>query len=244
MPELPEVEILVRQLSRRLRRSTIRRIELCDPKIRLSRGLAGKQITRIARRGKYIAFELAGESHMLAHLRMTGWFEFARPANYRLAIHTDQGSVYLEDRRRLAGVRAVSSAEIRAIFDRLGPEPLARDFDLTRLNKTSRPVKVALLDQSRVAGLGNIYASESLWRARLNPKRRANRLRPDELGRLRRAIVGTLRRAVRLGEQLFTAPNQFAVYERAGQRCRRCGGRIQRIVQAGRSTYYCASCQW
>ncbi len=243
MPELPEVEILVRQLAPRLRGSTINRIEICDPKIRLPAELVGKRILAVTRQGKYIIFRLTEDSHIIAHLRMTGWFEFTPPRSYRFAIHTNRGSVYLEDRRRLGIARAVSTHELRSILMVLGPEPLAGDFTLIRLQNTSRPVKVALLDQKLVAGIGNIYASESLWKARINPKRRANRLKPDEFRRLRRAIVTTVRTAIKLGERIFTAPNQFAVYERAGKRCRRCRRRIRRIVQAGRSTYFCPGCQ-
>ncbi len=243
MPELPEVEIQVRQLSRRLRGARIESTETRDSKIHLPRTVAGQGIRRVWRRGKFIVFDLSGGAHLLAHLRMTGWFEFVRPALYRLAIHTNKGTVYFEDRRRFGQVKLVSSAELAVILDKLGPEPLRRGFSLGGLVKTSRAIKVALLDQRLVAGLGNIYASESLWRARIHPLRAANRLRPGELKRLEHSIAVTLRKAIGLGERIFSAENAFAVYDQAGQPCRRCRTPVRRIVQAQRSTYFCPKCQ-
>ena len=180
---------------------------------------------------------------MLVHLRMTGWFEFARPAQYRVMIQTDKADVYFEDRRRLGVVRIVSPGELRGIVARLGPEPLERGFSLAALTQTSRAVKVALLDQRIVAGLGNIYASESLWRARLHPLRASHRLQPGERIRLERSVRATLRRAISYGDTIFSAAGTFAVYQRKGKPCRRCGTAVRRIVQAQRSTYFCPGCQ-
>jgi formamidopyrimidine-DNA glycosylase len=242
MPELPEVEIMVRQLSRRLRGSTVRRVEVCDTKIRLDGKLTGRNLRRIRRRGKYIIFDLSDGRHLLVHLRMTGWFEFDRPARYRFALHTDRGAAYFQDSRRFGDVRLLAASQLARKLDALGPEPLARTTDLRRLRLTSRAVKVALLDQRLLAGIGNIYASEALWRARINPRRRANRLRPEELRRLQRGIVGALQKGIRYGPKIFEI-QEFAVYDRAGQPCRRCGVAIRRIVQAQRSTFYCPECQ-
>ncbi len=242
MPELPEVQIQV-DLLRRLRGRTITRIDVRDPKIHLPRRIIGRKILDVTRQGKFIVFRLTGDVHLLAHLRMTGWFEIRPQARYRVALFTDGDAVYFDDRRRLGELRAVSDRELRSVLGRLGPEPLGRDFDLRCVTKSSRPIKVALLDQHLIAGLGNIYASESLWRARINPRRRANRLRADELRRLQRAIVATLRSAIAMGDRIFDEPQPFAVYDRARQPCRHCGTRIRRIVQAQRSTYYCPACQ-
>jgi len=113
---------------------------------------------------------------------------------------------------------------------------------LSELQATSRPIKVALLDQRLVAGVGNIYASESLWRARINPRRRSDSLQSGELRALGRAIVASLRRAIAYGPRIFEA-QQFAVYGRKGRPCRRCGTMIRRLVQSQRSTYFCPRCQ-
>jgi formamidopyrimidine-DNA glycosylase len=243
MPELPEVEIQTRQLRRRLVGARISRIESRDPKIRLPEAIVGNRINHVRRRGKFIIFELSGGKFLLAHLRMTGWFEFREPPRLRAALHTTRGSMYFEDRRRLGQLRVVDARELRKSLAGLGPEPLAPKFDLSRLRQTSRPVKIGLLDQRIVAGVGNIYASEALWRARIDPHRQSRSLRDDELSRLRTALVRTLRNAIRLGERIFEEPNVFAVYGRAGKPCRRCSAKILRIVQGQRSTYFCPRCQ-
>ena len=139
-------------------------------------------------------------------------------------------------------MQALTSDELRQALTVLGPDPLADGCDLARLLKTSRPVKVALLDQRLIAGVGNIYASESLWWARLDPRRRADRLRPEELSALHRGLLKSLRKAINYGPRIFEV-QQFAVYGREGKPCRRCRGRIRRIVQAQRSTFFCPHCQ-
>lgn len=240
MPELPEVEIMVRQLRRRLRGQRIRRVEVIDAKIKLGRQLPGRRILDVRRRAKFIIFDLTGGRHLLVHLRMTGWFEFDRPAKYRLAIHAGREVAYFADSRRFGVVELLTGLELTDRLRPLGPEPFAGD--LSRLRETTRPVKVALLDQTKIAGVGNIYASESLWRARLDPRRAANRLRPSEWTRLHRALVAALRKGINYGPRIFEV-QEFYAYDREGQGCRRCGTPIRRITQAQRSTFFCPTCQ-
>jgi formamidopyrimidine-DNA glycosylase len=242
MPELPEVQILVDQLAQRLKRARIRAVEIRDPKIKLRHDVVGRKILRVWRRGKNIIFDLSGELHLLVHLRMTGWFEFREPERYRVAIQTGKGTAYFEDGRRFGVMQVVTPAELQHTLATLGPDPILDGCDLSRLRQTSRPVKIALLDQRLVAGVGNIYASESLWRARINPRRRADRLNLKQPHALERAIVMSLRKAINYGPRIFEI-QRFAVYERAGRPCRRCSTTIRRIVQAQRSTYFCAKCQ-
>jgi formamidopyrimidine-DNA glycosylase len=242
MPELPEVQILVNQLAPRLERARIRAVESRDPKIKLGRNLAGRRIQRVRRQGKNIVFDLTGGSHLLIHLRMTGWFEFDKPKRYRAAVHTTRGTAYFEDARRLGTMQVVTTEQLERALEKLGPDPLADGSNLSGLCTTSRPIKVALLDQRLVAGVGNIYASESLWRARIHPRRRADSLKSAELRTLRRGIVASLRRAISYGSRIFEV-QQFAVYGRRGKPCRRCGTALRRIVQAQRSTYFCPGCQ-
>ena len=244
MPELPEVEVMTRQLARRLRGRNIRRVEVRDPKLGLSpSALVGRRIQRIRRRAKFIILNLDGDRHLLVHLRMTGWFVFRPPPQYRVAIHTTGATAYFTDSRRFGRMCVVDDAGLRHALADLGPEPLTGGCDLSRLAGSARAIKVALLDQRLVAGIGNIYASESLWRARLHPRRRACRLRVAELRRLRLAITRTLRQAIAWGEAIFDNYGALAVYDRAGRPCRRCGQAIRRIVQQQRSTYFCPSCQ-
>ena len=242
MPELPEVQIVVDQLVARLTGARIHTLDIRDTKIRLPRNVAGNRIRRVWRRGKNIVFDLSDGRHLLVHLRMTGWFEFTKPKRYRAAIQTTKGTAYFEDGRRLGVMRILTSDELRRVLAGLGPDPLTAAADLSTLTRTSRPIKVALLDQRLVAGVGNIYASESLWRACINPRRRADRLNGVELTSLRRGIVRSMRQAMAHGPQILEV-QRFAVYDREGQPCRRCGTLIRRIVQAQRGTYFCPRCQ-
>lgn len=242
MPELPEVQILVNQLAPRLEQARIRAVESRDPKIKLGCDLVGQRIQRVRRQGKNIVFDLSGQSHLLVHLRMTGWFEFKEPKRYRAAIHTTRGIAYFEDARRLGTIQVATTEQLERALEKLGPDPLVDGCDLSGLQGTPRPVKVALLDQKLIAGVGNIYASESLWRARINPRRRSDRLKSAEWRALSRGIVASLRRAISYGPRIFEV-QEFAVYGRKGKPCRRCGARIRRLVQAQRSTYFCPQCQ-
>jgi formamidopyrimidine-DNA glycosylase len=241
MPELPEVQILVNQLAPRLEGARIAAVELRDAKIRLAPSIVGRRIRRVRRRGKNLIFDLSGGWHLLVHLRMTGWFEFSEPRCWRAAIRTGRATAYFEDGRRLGVMRVLTTAQLQRAVATLGPDALL-DGDLSRLANTSRAIKVALLDQRWIAGVGNIYASEALWRARIDPRRPANRLRAAEWTALRRAIVRCMRKAIGHGPRIFEA-QRFAVYDREGRPCRRCGGRIRRIVQAQRSTFFCRDCQ-
>lgn len=242
MPELAEVQILVNQLRPRIRGRTIAAIEVRDPKIKLSRNVAGTRIVDVRRRAKFIIIELSGGLNLLVHLRMTGWFEFTPPPKYRLAIRTTGGTAYFGDSRRFGTIEVLTTAELQRALAPLGPEPLDRQFDLSPIRATTRAIKVALLDQRLVAGIGNIYANEALWRAKIHPRRRADRLRPDELRRLRRGIVVALRKGIAYGPRIFEVQT-FAVYDRNGKPCRRCRQTIKRIVLAQRSTFFCPRCQ-
>ena len=242
MPELPEVQILVDQLAARLTGARILALDVRDAKIGLTHNVAGRTIRRVWRRGKNIVLDLSGGHHLLVHLRMTGWFEFTEPKRYRAAIRTGKGTAYFEDGRRLGVMQVLTTEQLQRVLAGLGPDPLVEGSVLTRLATTSRPIKVALLDQRLIAGVGNIYASESLWRARINPQRRADRLSAAETKAVRRGIVASMRQAIGYGPRIFEA-QQFAVYGREGEPCRRCGTRIRRMVQAQRGTYFCPRCQ-
>jgi formamidopyrimidine-DNA glycosylase len=243
MPELPEVEICCRQLASHLAGKTIRRVTIPDnKKIHLPSNLVGRRITKIYRFGKFIILQLDDDRRLLIHLGMTGWFELDPPAKYRLSLETDGATAYFEDPRRFGNVRLVSAGQQEKILGQLGTDPLTPGFDLTPLRKTKRPVKVALQDQRLIAGVGNIYASEALWRARIHPTKPASRLRHDECRRLKSSLIHVLRRAVAFGPKIFES-QRFAVYDRKGQPCRRCRNPVQRMVLGGRGAYFCPHCQ-
>jgi formamidopyrimidine-DNA glycosylase len=239
MPELPEVEIQVRELRRRLRGQRIRQVLSRDPKISLPHDLTGLRIQNVTRRAKNIIIHLGDGRYLLVHLRMTGWFVFGEPPKWRVAIATRKATAFLEDSRRFGTVKVVSSL---AEFGKLGAEPLAGDFDPRALRRTSRAIKMALLDQALVAGVGNIYASESLWRARINPRRKAHRLADRELRALQRGLVAAMRKALAYGSRIFQV-QEFYAYGRTGKPCRRCRTPIRQFTQAQRTTFWCPRCQ-
>ena len=281
MPELPEVEVLARHLrplicGRRIRRVDVRRAKVLAPTSlrKFRQALLGAKFSGLTRRGKYLLFQLQPKAGgrpvmLLGHLGMTGRIYLA-PKGGRLPRHAavvfDLGgdNFIYEDTRYFGRLTLDASA-----VERLGPEPLDRGFSraaFARLLKRSRQaIKIRLLDQALVAGIGNIYASEALFRARLSPRRPAGKLTAAQVARLWRAIRGVLREAIAGGS---TVPLNFGgnrsdglfyfgraagtpdyyeerlrVYGRAGRPCWSCGGPIKGIRQAGRSTFYCPECQ-
>ncbi|HLX94313.1 MAG TPA: bifunctional DNA-formamidopyrimidine glycosylase/DNA-(apurinic or apyrimidinic site) lyase [Verrucomicrobiae bacterium] len=281
MPELPEVEVLVRHLRPSLRGKTIRGVNVRRAKVlkptsprQFQQALLGATFTGLLRRGKYLLFQLEGGTtgkrvKLLGHLGMTGRMFLARKRE-RLPVHAavvfDLGkeNFIYEDPRYFGRLTLDVSA-----VEKLGPEPLGGDFQpaafARALKRSRQPIKVKLLDQTVVAGVGNIYASEALFRARLSPKRAANRLNPEQIQRLWRGIREVLAGAIRRGstvplnfgggksDGLFyfgrspEAPDfyeeELRVYDREGWPCRKCGHPIRHLTQAARSTYYCPQCQ-
>ncbi len=289
MPELPEVETIVRRLARRLPGRTVIRADVRRPNVvrgsprKLERALEGATIASVSRRGKFLVFRLEDGRVWWSHLRMTGQWRVERPrrgsarrAGGARAARDAPADPYaravfdLDDGSRLTYVDVRTLGEMEVLTARgwarreaaMGVEPLSPAFtpDLLDdlLDHSGRQVKEFLLDQAKIAGIGNIYASEALWRARISPRRRARNVGPVRAMALHAAIVGVLQDAIRkagttLGEtsQDYVdsdgVPGGFAeflaVYDREGEPCRRCGTPIRRIVQGQRSTYYCPTCQ-
>ena len=280
MPELPEVEYTRRQLQRAMAGARIRSVLLRRPNLRYSfqndfvRRLEGQRVREVARRAKYLLVGLDSGDVLLMHLGMSGSFRVLRrgravprrsyyydvehlEAHDHVVFEMSTGAVVVfNDPRRFGFMTLLTAAErdTHRALGQLGPEPLARTFGAAALARvlTGRrtSLKIALSDQRRVAGLGNIYVSEALHRAGLSPKRRASTLvsksgapRP-EVDRLVVAIRDVLKQAIR-NQYRTGADNPFLVYDREGERCPRpaCGGTIRRIVQGGRSTFFCPVCQ-
>jgi len=281
MPELPEVEVLARHLRPLLRGKIIRGVKVRRAKVlrptsprKFRQILLGAKFTGLLRRGKYLLFQLNGKMAgqrvtLLGHLGMTGRM-FLAGKNARLPRHaavvldlSGENFIY-EDTRYFGRLTLdVSAAE------KLGPEPLGRDFQpavfARALKRSRQAIKIKLLDQTLVTGIGNIYASEALFRARLSPKLAANRLTSRQAKRLWRAIREVLTEAIRCGstvplnfggdksDGLFyfgRAPGtpdfyeeRLRVYDREGQPCLNCRSPIKRITQAARSTFFCPHCQ-
>jgi formamidopyrimidine-DNA glycosylase len=274
MPELPEVETIRARLAPRLEGRSLERVEIVDPRLtrpdppeEIAAELEGERIAAVGRRGKYLVFEFESGRHLLVHLRMTGNVEHPAQGGlaadpYRRAVVTlDDGSdVAYRDVRRFGTWALLEPGELEDYFfaRRLGGEPLERGFTTRTLTKALEnrraPIKAALLDQKAAAGVGNIYADEALWRARLHPLRPAGSLDADEIARLRKAIRAALQMGIaRQGATLrdYRDPegrrgrmqDEFKVYGRAGEPCSRCGAPIEKTRVGGRGTWYCPRCQ-
>lgn len=256
MPELPEVESAVRRLRAAAAGKSIERVELFHPaqRRRLStaqlRSLRGARVRTVERRGKHQLFLLEDGRVLHAHFRMTGDWTIdaasdALPRFARAAITLDDGSrVVLDD------PRALSTLDLHAADAPpdlgLGPEPsdptLTPDSLRAILSKRRAPIKPVLLDQGVIAGLGNIYAAEALWHAKISPVAKASSLTRAQVA----SLLATIRRVIeRATGARYTdsSVSRLAVYDREGKPCRRCKTPIKRITQAGRSTYYCPKCQ-
>jgi formamidopyrimidine-DNA glycosylase len=269
VPELPEVETIVHDLGRLVPGAVITKVEVVHPDLvegdaeAFARSLAGRRIEGVSRRAKNIVLALGAE-RLVVNLGMTGRLLVLDPAqppptHPGVRFHLQDGRTLLyHDVRRFGRLSLLSRDEWAARDEALGYEPLSPEFtpeallDLARRSRVA--VKTWLMDQRRVVGVGNIYASEALFRAGIDPRRPASSLTPDEARRLHRAVVEVLREAIEFrgttlldyrdasGEEGRFA-DRLRVYDRAGEPCRVCGSPVRRIVQGGRSTFYCERCQ-
>lgn len=267
MPELPEVETTVRGLEKVLLGRRIEMVELRRADLRrsfpddLGQRLTGSRVTGLGRRGKYGLIHTDRGDSLVFHLGMSGKWRLdpgALGPHDHLVIATDQGRrIALNDPRRFGSVDLVESDKLRdwGPIAALGPEPTELEAPTLHaaLRGRSAPIKSLLLDQRLAAGLGNIYVCEALHRARIHPRRAAGRISEAALDRLVRAIGEVIEEAIAAGGSSlrdFARPDgelgyfsrRFAVYDREGQGCA-CGAPVRRIVQGGRSTFYCPRCQ-
>jgi formamidopyrimidine-DNA glycosylase len=265
MPELPEVETTRRMLEPHLLGRVVRDVLHTDPeRYRNTVAMLGKQIQKLERRGKYLIFRLDDGLDVIVHLKMTGGFRlppFAEPPRFerlRLVLHDTEVSYV--DSRRFGFWEVVPRNQwqhIKALSE-MGPEPLGSDFALLpfakAMSKVSR-VKPALLSQKPVAGVGNIYADESLWLAKIHPE--AGKLSHTQSKRLHKAIIEVMQRAVEAGgstlsDNSYQQPDgqmgyfqlEHHAYDRTGQSCSRCQTPIQKYTLAGRGTHFCPECQF
>jgi formamidopyrimidine-DNA glycosylase len=273
MPELPEVETIRRQLApaiegRRLERIDVRDPRWCEPAPpeAVADALNGRIVERLGRRGKYLIASFEEDIHLVMHLRMTGNLllvpaDQEDPPYVRVVMDVEGGKrvLFVDVRRFGTGDVLLGSDALAEYFaSRLGVEPLSPDFTADALRALARgrkqPVKAFLLTQERVAGVGNIYADEALFRARIHPLRPVGNLRRPQIAALRDAVVETLEagidakgasiddyRHVDGAEGSFQ--DRFLVHTREGEPCPRCGATIRKLRAAGRGTYICPRCQ-
>jgi formamidopyrimidine-DNA glycosylase len=273
VPELPEVETIRAALAPALEGRQIEDVAIDDPRLtrphdprEVEAELVGEEIVRFDRRGKYLVVRFRTSRALLIHLRMTGSLHYAPDRTLqddphrRAVIKLDNDSdVAYRDVRRFGTWLLLEPDEVKPYLDlKNGPEPLEREFTTRflagRLHGRRAPVKAAILDQRTIAGLGNIYADEGLWHARIHPLRPAGALDAEEVSRVRSGARRALKTGIaRQGATLrdYRTPEgrsgsmqeEFRVYGRAGEPCPRCGTPIEKIRAGGRGTWYCPSCQ-
>jgi len=274
VPELPEVETIRRQLAPHIEGRRVERVEVLDPRWsepaapgEIADALEGRRVLSVERRGKYFDVALDDEVHLVMHLRMTGNLLLVPAGDgdkrpyVRVRLGLDDGSTVLfsDPRRFGTGVVLLGDGARDDYFgERLGVEPLSPDFTAAALRDLARgrrsPVKAFLLSQERIAGVGNIYADEALFRARIHPLRPVGTLRRPQVEALRDAVVESLQagidaRGASIDDFRHTDgargsfQDRFLVHRREGEPCPRCGTTVVKLRAAGRGTYVCPRCQ-
>ncbi|AET69077.1 formamidopyrimidine-DNA glycosylase Fpg [Desulfosporosinus orientis DSM 765] len=272
MPELPEVETIRRTLAGHVAGLVINEVELIWPKaVSGWEGqpfevlVAGRKIKTIDRRGKYLLIRLEEDITLIAHMRMTGrlnyYSEKKEPEKHtHVVFRLDQGEVHFSDVRKFGRIQAIPTplCVSGSALCKLGPEPLEQEFTpevlKERLSRKKLPVKAALLDQHVLAGLGNIYADEALFRAGISPLRRVDTLSEEELAKLHQAIREVLQAGIDAQGTSFrdyrdangekgSFEQALQVYGRGGEPCKICGQTLEQVRLAGRTTVYCSKCQ-
>ena len=267
MPELPEVETIKKGLQKCILGKSIKKIEVDKPRIIKKPGLGEfknqlrkKTFQKIIRRGKYLIFQLSGRKFLVVHLRLTGQLIYGqKDSKSRLNFLLSDGNyLNLNNRRMLAEVRLVNDYKNVSGIAKLGYEPLSREFNLDAfdrgIKKTRRKIKAVLMDQTFIAGIGNIYSQEALFQAKIDPCREACSLSKQEAKKLYLALTKILKDAVKYrGSSVDTYTDsrgkkgryhpRLKVYGREGEKCFSCGRRLKKTTLEGRTTCFCPECQ-
>jgi formamidopyrimidine-DNA glycosylase len=284
MPELPEVETIKRVLEKSIVGKTIKNIEVRKAKIFQGnpREVIGKKIEGIERRGKMLIIKLSGDRALVIHFKLTGQMVWIPEAGERVTVghpipfagtelpaktthvifEIDGGKLFYNDLRQFGWIKVITNYELRIMdyLKNLGPEPFDKEFTVEYLqrifSRSSKPIKLVLMDQTKIAGVGNIYANEALFEAKILPTKPAKQLSNEAIEQLRKAIIKVLEEGIKYGgssakDEAYIKPtgepgsyqHHFRVYQRAGQRCRSCGAIIKRINLGGRGTFWCPNCQ-
>jgi formamidopyrimidine-DNA glycosylase len=273
MPELPEVETIRRQLAPAIEGRRIDAVQISDPKWcepappeEVEQAIEGRRIERLDRRGKWLIWELADEVYLVMHLRMTGNLLLVPAGDTeqrfkRVQFDLDDGRhvLFCDARRFGTGVVLLGHDALQDYFaSRVGIEPLGPDFTAEALRAMAKdrkaPVKAFLLSQERVAGVGNIYADEALWRSKIHPLRPVGTLKAQQIESLHEAVIHVLHAGIDAKGATIddyrdasgaegSFQDKFQVHLREGEPCPRCGSTIRKIRAAGRGTYFCPNCQ-
>lgn len=272
MPELPEVETVCRGLAPKIQGATIDKVKLAVKKLRfaipgqLEKSLEKQSITAVERKAKYIVLSLSSKQKLIVHLGMSGRFYLVDKKKYQpqkhdhmlISFRDSEQLLVFNDPRRFGLIDLTDDVESYSLFKSLGVEPLTNDFNVKYLTgvlaKRSRDIKACIMDSKLVVGVGNIYASESLFLSGIDPRRSADSLTETELKKLVPAIKKVLRAAIKSGGsslkdyrqadgQLGYFQHNFKVYGQAQKNCKKCKSKIEQIKQNGRSSFFCPHCQ-
>ncbi len=264
MPELPEVETIKRSLQKSVVGKKITGVEVLLAKQFQGKkeDVAGEKITSIERRGKILKISLSNGKNLLIHFKLTGQLVWkGHPAKTTHVIfNIDGGQLFFNDLRQFGWIKVVDEAGVAKEIGKLGIEPFDKGFTADYLkqifSKTSKPIKLVLMEQEKIAGIGNIYANDALFEAGIIPTRPSKSLKDEEINKLRNSIIRVLEDGLKYGgssaaDEAYIKPSgekgeyqkHFRVYQRDGQKCLKCGGIIKRIKIAGRGTFFCSNCQ-
>jgi len=282
MPELPEVETVRRVLSFKIINKKIRDVKILKQKLFQGnpKEIIGSKIVAIDRRAKVLFIKLSNGKFLMVHLKMSGQLVWVSKAGERVSLghpipfsdnnlpgktthiifSIDGGKLFYNDLRQFGWIKLVDQKTVKKEWKKFGPEPFSKEFSKDYLKKifsrSKKAIKLFLLDQNKIAGLGNIYANEALFEAGINPLKPTNSLEEKEIDKLRRAIIKILKEGIKYkgssaADEAYIQPTgekgayqeHFRVYQKQGQKCQKCNTLIKKVKIGGRGTFYCPKCQ-
>ncbi|PIP18352.1 MAG: formamidopyrimidine-DNA glycosylase [Parcubacteria group bacterium CG23_combo_of_CG06-09_8_20_14_all_35_6] len=265
MPELPEVETIRKYLNKTILRKRIVNIKVFSKKQfpNNSEEIVGAKILSVKRRAKNLIIELSNEKTLLIHLKLSGqllWRPKTLNKTTRIVIVFDKGELVFNDLRKFGWIKILNLDQLDLELKKFGPEPFSKDFSIKYLQKvfkkSIRPVKTILLDQEKIAGIGNIYANEALSEAEISPQKPVKALTIEEIKKLQKAILLVLKEGIKYNgasaaDKLYLKPDSsngsyqqhFRIYQKNGEKCKKCNTIIERINLGGRGTFFCPKCQ-
>jgi len=266
MPELPEVETIKRFLNSQIIGKKIKEITIFKSKSFIGdpKAIIGAKIIAIERRAKILIIKLSNNKNLLVHLKMSGQLVLNEKLNNKytriIISFNDNSQLFFNDLRMFGWIKVIDNLNLKSQISKFGPEPFDKKFTTDYMknifSRTRRPIKLVLMDQEKIAGIGNIYANEILFDSRINPLKRANQLPREDIKILRYSILRILREAIKYNgssatDEAYIQPTgekgsyqkHFSVYQREKEKCKRCGNKIERINLGGRGTFYCSACQ-
>jgi formamidopyrimidine-DNA glycosylase len=270
MPELPEIETIKRYLEKDLIGRKIKDVRILNKKsfIGDKKKILNSKILKIERRGKMLVFRLNNGLNLIFHLKLTGQLLFyytnsneslnkwQRIRYTRVIFILDKGFLIFNDARKFGWVRVLDDKGLNNELSKIGKEPFDLNFKYLKeiFSKTKRPIKIVLMDQEKIAGLGNIYANEALFLAKIHPLKPANKLKDNQIKNLLSSIKKVIKKAIKLqgtSFRFYAKPDEskggyqeeFLVYQRKNEKCLRCKSKIKYIKIGGRGSFYCSNCQ-